>query len=354
MSVEAPVMAEQQNPLSADDVEPPQLPTTAIAAQSKTSGSNILMYKNWLQEFAARASLQFPVYRTVNEGAPHDPKFRSTVTVNGMAYTSPHTFSQRKNAEQDAARIALECVTQKLKNESCLLIREDSTFCKSILNEYAAKMHLTLPSYQTKIESGLLPVFVSSVDFNGVSYTGNKGRNKKEAKQLAARDAILSILDSGGESLNMMVAVIRSKIKLYAVTSKSNDSSSMCGVAVSAVTAREDLLSPLNKRKEAEIISSIVNISGVGVSESTLDVFARMQPAHLPIHHFKKHKEETTSTVVVPSIEFVPSGSEPAVVPPISTAKKNRKKKGKRRLQIGPEMPVGLVPMTEITPSVTQ
>jgi dsRNA-specific ribonuclease len=41
---------------------------------------------------------------------------------------------------------------------------------------------------------GLLPVFISSLVFNGVSYTGEAGRNKKEAEQLAARAVIVSLL----------------------------------------------------------------------------------------------------------------------------------------------------------------
>lgn len=71
---------------------------------------------------------------------------------------------------------------------------QDTTFCKSILNEYAVKMHLDKPAYNTIQPGGLIPVFVSSLVFNGVSYTGDKGRNKKEAEQLAARAIILSIL----------------------------------------------------------------------------------------------------------------------------------------------------------------
>ena len=55
-------------------------------------------------------------------------------------------------------------------------------------------MHLEKPAYNTIQPGGLIPVFVSTLVFNGVSYTGDKGRNKKEAEQLAARAIILSIL----------------------------------------------------------------------------------------------------------------------------------------------------------------
>lgn len=67
-------------------------------------------------------------------------------------------------------------------------------FCKSILNEFATKMNMELPTYNTTKPEGLLPVFKSSLVFNGASYTGSVGKNKKEAEQLAARAAILSLL----------------------------------------------------------------------------------------------------------------------------------------------------------------
>jgi dsRNA-specific ribonuclease len=67
-------------------------------------------------------------------------------------------------------------------------------FCKSILNEFAAKMNLEPPTYDTIQQEALLPVFTSSLVFNGASYTGEAGKNKKEAEQLAARAVIVSLL----------------------------------------------------------------------------------------------------------------------------------------------------------------
>lgn len=67
-------------------------------------------------------------------------------------------------------------------------------FCKSILNEFAVKMNLEMPTYSTIQSEGLLPTFISSLVFSGESYTGEAGRNKKEAEQLAARAVILSLL----------------------------------------------------------------------------------------------------------------------------------------------------------------
>lgn len=67
-------------------------------------------------------------------------------------------------------------------------------FCKSILNEYAVKMKLEKPIYHTVQPEGLLPVFKSTAVFNGNQYMGETGKNKKEAEQMAARAAVMSIL----------------------------------------------------------------------------------------------------------------------------------------------------------------
>lgn len=45
------------------------------------------------------------------------PVFRSAVLVGGVCYTSPDTFPGRKAAEQDAARLAMISLTEKIKDE---------------------------------------------------------------------------------------------------------------------------------------------------------------------------------------------------------------------------------------------
>ncbi|KAB1222261.1 Double-stranded RNA-binding protein 4 [Morella rubra] len=183
---------------SAPAASPIPAPLQAPAPPAAQSTSSIipeqLMHKNRLQEYAQRSAIPLPVYQTVNEGSQHAPQFRSTVLVDGASYTSPNTFSHRKAAEQDVAKIALANILQKIKEEGCPLILQDTVFCKSILNEFAVKMNLEMPTYSTIQPEGLLPTFISSLVFSGESYTGEAGRNKKEAEQLAARAVILSLL----------------------------------------------------------------------------------------------------------------------------------------------------------------
>ena len=82
------------------------------------------MHKNRLQEHTQRSAISLPIYQTINEGSQHAPRFRSTVVVDEVKYISPNTFSHRKAAEQDVAKLALECISKKIKDEGCPLIRE--------------------------------------------------------------------------------------------------------------------------------------------------------------------------------------------------------------------------------------
>ncbi|XP_019056057.1 PREDICTED: double-stranded RNA-binding protein 1-like [Nelumbo nucifera] len=90
----------------------------------KPSFPENLMHKNRLHEYAQKSAIPLPVYSSVNEGAPHAPKFRSTVLIDGETYTSFRTFSNRKAAEHDVAKVAYEHIQKKIK-ESCPIILED-------------------------------------------------------------------------------------------------------------------------------------------------------------------------------------------------------------------------------------
>lgn len=70
-----------------------------------------------MQEYAQRAAIDLPVYVTVNEGSQHSPQFRSAVIVDGKKFVSPNAFIKRKEAEQYAAKYALENILNKIKEE---------------------------------------------------------------------------------------------------------------------------------------------------------------------------------------------------------------------------------------------
>ncbi|GAV73133.1 dsrm domain-containing protein [Cephalotus follicularis] len=301
----------------------PQLPSPDSAPAPAALISNrvfeSLMYKNHLQEYTQRSSLPLPIYQTPNEGSQHEPKFRSTVLVDGSTYTSNSTFSRQKVAEQDVARLALECITKKIKDEGCPLIYEDTVFCKSILNEYVVKMNLARPTYSTIQSEAVLPRFVSTMVFNGVAYTGDAGKTKKEAEQLAARAVILSILGNPGSG-RVLYEIINSKGKWFTSVLNVKDSQKanhgFVPVGVNTVMHNG-------------------NHTGVGFT-NTVAVSATPESTSrmiLPHHEYKRPKpEEPASEAIDLPIAFVPpcSGQSLGGDDP-NPAKKRRKKKMKRK-----------------------
>ncbi|XP_054797954.1 double-stranded RNA-binding protein 2-like [Prosopis cineraria] len=201
--------------------------TPARLASPEPSGARVpepLMHKNRLQEYAQRSNIPLPIYQTINEGVVHAPKFRSTVWVDGKHYTSENVFSARKAAEQDAAKLAYEHIVTNMKDEGLpdINILEKTMVFKSILYEYAAKMNLDKVTYRTDQLEGH-PFFISSLVFNGKRYTGCPARTKKEAEQLAARTAILSILNDSMSGTRLS-EIIKSKFKCCAAIINVKDS----------------------------------------------------------------------------------------------------------------------------------
>ncbi|KAK9272942.1 hypothetical protein L1049_003321 [Liquidambar formosana] len=320
------------------------------------------MHKNRLQEYTQRASIPLPIYQTINEGYQHAPQFRSSVLVDGAAYTSPNTFSHRKAAEQDVAKLALECISKKIKDEGCPLIREDTVFCKSILNEFAVKMNLEKPIYNTIQSEGLLPVFISSLVFNGVTYTGVAARNKKEAEQLGARAVILSILGNSGSG-TLLSEIIKSKLKLFAALHKAKGSpyihNSVVPVGVDMGNIQNTGNTPIilpSAGKEVEIAVGTDNVPTTAFPEAgQLTNLLVTPPA---FHEFKTPKSEPSAEAIPPPIVFVPSVFEqPLGVESSSGKKRNRKnkKKSNKKSRIDPQLQVAVLSVNQAPPcSVAQ
>lgn len=182
-----------------------------------------MSYKNRLQEFTQRSNIPYPIYHTTNvEGVQHLPQYRCSVEVDGETYTTIRTCLNKKAAEQEVAKLALEGISKKIKDSVSKKTNEggfppiyqDKVFCKSILHEYAVKMNLDWPKYDTVRLEGPIPVFVSTAYFNGVKYAGGPSVNKKEAEQLAARAVILSILVGSGAEM-LLSEIVKSKAKLF-------------------------------------------------------------------------------------------------------------------------------------------
>uniref|UniRef100_K3YJ81 DRBM domain-containing protein n=1 Tax=Setaria italica TaxID=4555 RepID=K3YJ81_SETIT len=176
--------------------------TTEAAAGQSAAIPEKYMHKNRLQEFAVRTQKKLPIYNVEREGEYHHPKFRCTVEVGGQKFSSTGSFSRKKEAEQDAARVAYEILAPieegDVNKEVFGLIDQDVVFCKSILYEFAVKTKTARPSYSEDCLKEPFTMFVGSVVFDGNTYTGESASNKKDAQQNAARAVIKSILATGG------------------------------------------------------------------------------------------------------------------------------------------------------------
>ncbi|KAL5751247.1 hypothetical protein ACOSP7_025850 [Xanthoceras sorbifolium] len=179
--------------------------------QMKTKMNQGATYKKLLNEFTQKSRLPIPKYETRIEGLHKAPMFRSCVLVNGKSYESQEAFPKRKEAEQDAAKLALEQLTGELRDEVNSII-QDPTLCKMILNEYAFKLKLKKPEYITIPGQEVDGSFISSLVFEGKCYQGGVVLSKKRAEQLAAHAAVLSLLESDSGVLR---DIINSKGKNY-------------------------------------------------------------------------------------------------------------------------------------------
>ena len=66
-----------------------------------------------------------PIYRTMSEGPSNALRFRSTVEVDGATYTSPNTFlPKKKKTEQDVVKVALEHISNWIRDEGYPLVHE--------------------------------------------------------------------------------------------------------------------------------------------------------------------------------------------------------------------------------------
>ncbi|XP_076950876.1 double-stranded RNA-binding protein 4-like, partial [Bidens hawaiensis] len=180
------------------------------------------MYKSLLSQQTQKLKKPPPIYQTLNEGPDHHPRFRSTVWVDGVSYTSSNTFPQRKVSEMDVSKIAYIALTQKAKTDA--LHFTDKTFCKSIIAEFAAKKGLDKPVYETtQLEA--VPSFRSNLVFNGRTFQGESAKSKKEAEQSVARSVVVKYLDS--EFGTDMADIVYCKMKQYIEMNKVHEINSV-------------------------------------------------------------------------------------------------------------------------------
>ncbi|CAB4273458.1 unnamed protein product [Prunus armeniaca] len=142
------------------------------------------LYKNQLQTYAQKRNLLLPVYSCEREGLPHANRFKCTVTVDEHTYEGPEFLPTMKEAEHAVAKVALMSLLPNGVQE------DDIVLYKNVLQELIQKEGFSMPVYSTKNSGAVhMPIFVSTVEIEGETFTGSEARSKKQAEMSAAKVA---------------------------------------------------------------------------------------------------------------------------------------------------------------------
>jgi len=162
-------------------------------------------FKSQLNELAQKQSIPMPTYDTVavNGG------FFSTVTFNNTNFKSMATKSKRKEAEQNAAQVALNAIVGiplPAAEEAPMAINESDVTdmvnearkaaqpvpLKNRLQEYCQRLAKALPVYVNELDEEQ-KMYRSTVTVQEVEYTGPLVKGKKQAETAAAETALRAL-----------------------------------------------------------------------------------------------------------------------------------------------------------------
>ncbi|OIV90075.1 hypothetical protein TanjilG_01529 [Lupinus angustifolius] len=178
--------------LQTSQISSPVKATTTTAVDQKNMQH---LYKNQLQNYAHKKNLNLPAYSSEWEGPPHALRFKCKVTIDGQTFESSKFFSTLKDAEHAAAEVALMSLSPGG-------VQEDQTgLYKNLLQEFVQKEGFRLPSYNTnRYGESHMPTFVSQVEIEGESFTGQEAKSKKQAETSAAKVAYMTLKERKGMS----------------------------------------------------------------------------------------------------------------------------------------------------------
>ncbi|KAL8538532.1 hypothetical protein ACS0TY_000521 [Phlomoides rotata] len=153
------------------------------------------MFKNQLQELAQRSCFNLPSYACIREGPDHAPRFRASVNFNGEIFESPAYSTTLRQAEHAAAEVALNSLSARGPSKSLTArVLDETGVYKNLLQETAHRAGLKLPVYTTvRSGPGHVPVFTSTVEIAGMSFSGEAAKTKKQAEKNAAISAWSSL-----------------------------------------------------------------------------------------------------------------------------------------------------------------
>ncbi|XP_021819807.1 uncharacterized protein LOC110761613 isoform X4 [Prunus avium] len=186
---------------------PVQFSGIASCGKSQANGSTLViedgnrlrdiqhLYKSQLQTYAQKRNLLLPMYTCEWEGPPHASRFKCRVTVDEHTYEGQEFLPTMKEAEHAVAKIALMSL---LPNG----IQEDYIgLYKNVLQELIQKEGFSMPVYSTKNFGKVhVPIFVSTVEIEGETFTGSEARSKKQAEMSAAKVAYHTLRERKSKS----------------------------------------------------------------------------------------------------------------------------------------------------------
>jgi len=165
------------------------------APKRKATGEAVLS-KSRLNELAQKRKLPVPTYSS----EPVPGGFISTVVFDGNQFKSLCPCPKRKDAEQNAAQVALNATVgaplpsaepQVIDGDNKQPPRKPTLSFKNLLQEYCQKHGALLPSYDTT-EVGV-KTYQTVVTVKGIDYQGQAIKGKKAAETSAAEAALLSL-----------------------------------------------------------------------------------------------------------------------------------------------------------------
>ncbi|CAN1176532.1 Double-stranded RNA-binding protein 1 [Linum perenne] len=161
----------------------------AAAAAPVPQPSSGINYKSCLSIYAQRRNYLLPAYEVEQYGPPHSRQFSCSVTVDGQTYSSEEISNTVKEAEQSAAKVAVEALQPGWNGE-------EQVMYKSMLQVKMQKKGVCLPNYETwKTDQVHPPTFISTVEVEGQQFTGDEARSKKLAENNAAMVAYAHLME---------------------------------------------------------------------------------------------------------------------------------------------------------------
>ncbi|XP_062082401.1 double-stranded RNA-binding protein 1-like isoform X2 [Humulus lupulus] len=150
--------------------------------------------KKQLQKYARQRNFDLPVYSCECDQGPEATHFKATVTVGDQIFESSEFFNTLKDAESDAAKVAL--IVENFQED-------ESRVYKNLLQELVQRENLSTPVYKTiKHGEPHKPIFFTSVELDGEIFHGKAAKSKKQAELNAARAAYVALKERGSTQID--------------------------------------------------------------------------------------------------------------------------------------------------------